>query len=180
MGAEHNKAGLFTTVHSPSRALSSTDRNSSEYGNSEAAVQMGHRTGTSFSEQFGVLQLLFSRTQEGRSPKTHLRSETFEQSANEKTVQNAYDQENPCARSTEGLIIPRHRPFLRFAFDGQNEDALAKIWPSRSLYAFPTISLLPKVIKMIWETHHSVLPIPPHWENQIWFPELTRLSQTAL
>lgn len=64
-------------------------------------------------------------------------------------------------------------------FFSKDEDALAQNWPSLPLYAFPLVSLLPQVIKRIRETRHSVLLIAPHWENQVWFPELARLSHTA-
>ncbi|XDV38527.1 hypothetical protein PO909_007906 [Leuciscus waleckii] len=46
-------------------------------------------------------------------------------------------------------------------FFSKSEDVLAQTWPSRPLYAFPPISLLPQVIKRIRETRHSVLLIAP-------------------
>jgi len=68
------------------------------------AVQRGYRTGMAFSQRVRLLQPLFSRAQEGRCPQAYLWSETFEQSAYKKTVQIAYDQENPCARSPKRLV----------------------------------------------------------------------------
>ena len=64
-------------------------------------------------------------------------------------------------------------------FFSKSDDALAQTWPSRALYAFPPVSLLPQVLQRIRETSHSVLLIAPRWEGQTWFPELTQLSQTA-
>ncbi|KAG1934506.1 hypothetical protein F2P79_019752, partial [Pimephales promelas] len=64
-------------------------------------------------------------------------------------------------------------------FFSKSEDALAQEWPSRPLYAFPPVSLLPQVLQRIRETRHSVLLIAPCWESQTWFPELAQLSQTA-
>ena len=64
-------------------------------------------------------------------------------------------------------------------FFSKNEDALAQIWPSGPLYAFPPVSLLPQVIKRIREARHTVLLLAPYWENQAWFPDLIQLADSA-
>ncbi|XDV12961.1 hypothetical protein PO909_001499 [Leuciscus waleckii] len=102
--------------------------------NSKAAAQRGYRTGPSFSERVGLLQPLLPRTQEGWSAKTYFRSETFEESLMRRpfkmiTTRQILAQIRPGDwfisldlkdAYFQIQITPRHRPFLRFAFDGRD------------------------------------------------------------
>lgn len=60
-------------------------------------------------------------------------------------------------------------------FFTKESDALAHVWPSCPLYAFPPVALLPRMIKQIRESECSVLLVAPFWRNQVWFPELMQL-----
>ncbi|CAM4657101.1 unnamed protein product [Leuciscus chuanchicus] len=64
-------------------------------------------------------------------------------------------------------------------FFTKQRDALAHDWPSRPLYAFPPIAMLPQVIKHIRESKCSLLLVAPHWRNQVWFSELMQLTSTT-
>ena len=60
-------------------------------------------------------------------------------------------------------------------------DALQIDWNNLFAYAFPPISLLPKVITKIEQERCQVLLIAPFWPRQAWFPRLVRLLiQTPL
>ena len=64
-------------------------------------------------------------------------------------------------------------------FFSKRRDALAHVWPSLPLYAFPPIAMLPQTIKKIRETASAVLLIAPLWRNRTWFSDLIQLSDTA-
>ena len=56
---------------------------------------------------------------------------------------------------------------------------LAHDWPSRPLYAFPLVTMLPQVIEWIRESKCAVLLIAPLWKTQLWFSEMAQLLETA-
>ncbi|XP_067306102.1 uncharacterized protein [Pseudorasbora parva] len=64
-------------------------------------------------------------------------------------------------------------------FFSKRRDAVAHVWPSLPLYAFPPIAMLPQTIKKIRETASTVLLIAPLWRNRTWFSDLIQLSDTA-
>ena len=55
-------------------------------------------------------------------------------------------------------------------------DALSQDWQGRSMYMFPPLSLLNKVIQKLRSTQAAeVILIVPWWPKQSWFPHLLRL-----
>lgn len=55
-------------------------------------------------------------------------------------------------------------------------DALHSSWPPGTLYTFPPIKLLPRLIAKIRREGAQILFIAPHWPRGPWFPELLELS----
>ncbi len=70
--------------------------------------------------------------------------------------------------NSHGLII-----FTR------STDALAHKWPSLPFYAFPTVALLPQVLRRVMEQRHKLILIAPLWKNQLWVSELFQLLKAA-
>lgn len=81
--------------------------------------------------------------------------------------------------SRENLQIPRY--FTRER-DSQAEgiNALHCNWPQGTLYAFPPVKLLPRVISKIQAERASVLLIAPHWPRRPWFWDRRELSILSL
>ncbi len=61
----------------------------------------------------------------------------------------------------------------------KSEDTLAHEWPNLFLYAFPSIVLIPQVIRRIREHRHRLLLVAPLWRNQLWVSELSQLLTAA-
>ena len=56
-------------------------------------------------------------------------------------------------------------------------EALQQKWYHKSLYAFPPIVLIHKVLKKVKEEKvPSLIIVTPTWQTQSWYPELLRLS----
>ncbi len=64
-------------------------------------------------------------------------------------------------------------------FFTRSTDALAQELPSRPLYAFLPIALLPQVLRQVRERRHKLLLIAPLWRNQPWVSELFQLLTAA-
>ncbi len=58
-------------------------------------------------------------------------------------------------------------------------DALAHVWPSLLLHAFPTNTLLPQILRRVREQRHKLILIAPLWRNQPWVSELFQLLEAA-
>ena len=57
-------------------------------------------------------------------------------------------------------------------------DALSMSWEGLDAYAYPPHQILPKILEKFRLTQSCrLILIAPYWENQLWFPELLRLSQ---
>ena len=59
-------------------------------------------------------------------------------------------------------------------------DALSLSWKGLSLYAFPPIPILGKVIRKARLDRPSMILIAPDWPAQPWYPELLELSHASL
>ncbi len=69
-----------------------------------------------------------------------------------------------------GLIDNSHCPRARKPWP--------KKWPSLPLYAFPSVGLLPQVLRRVRERWHKLILIAPLWRNQPW-SELFQLLKAA-
>ena len=54
-------------------------------------------------------------------------------------------------------------------------DAFSFDWGTQVNYAFPPISLIPRVLSKVQEDQACVLLVAPVWTCQIWYPMLLRL-----
>ncbi|XP_058021197.1 S1 RNA-binding domain-containing protein 1 isoform X2 [Ahaetulla prasina] len=59
-------------------------------------------------------------------------------------------------------------------------DALRSPWPEGLLYAFPPLSIIPRVVRWILEEQAEVILIAPHWPRRSWFADLKSLSVAPL
>ncbi|XP_060548605.1 uncharacterized protein LOC132712109 [Pantherophis guttatus] len=57
-------------------------------------------------------------------------------------------------------------------------DALRSPWPPGLLYAFPPVSLLPRVIRKLLMEQAEIILVAPHWPRRPWFADLVSLSIT--
>ena len=56
-------------------------------------------------------------------------------------------------------------------------DALLQSWDGLLAYAFPTWSILPRVLAKLWVSHQTLLAlIAPYWPQRPWFVDLLQLS----
>ncbi len=98
----------------------------------ESAGKRSHRNRSSSPERVRLLQPLLPCPQKRRRPKTYSRSQIPELCPDEKVVQDDHFETDPPANMPRGLVhvtgsercvfshpgCPRHRQFLRFAFEG--------------------------------------------------------------
>ena len=54
-------------------------------------------------------------------------------------------------------------------------DALSFSWANLRLYAFPPLSLLPRILEKIAQDRADLLLVAPYWPQRPWFPRLLRL-----
>ncbi|KAK5930500.1 hypothetical protein CgunFtcFv8_026728 [Champsocephalus gunnari] len=54
-------------------------------------------------------------------------------------------------------------------------DALAHVWPSGLLYAFPPLALIPQTLARVREQRHTLILIAPHWPAMYWLAEIYQL-----
>ena len=54
-------------------------------------------------------------------------------------------------------------------------DAFSFQWKGFRGYAFPPISLIPRILRKSWEDQARVVLIAPWWPRRNWFPELVGL-----
>lgn len=107
------------------------------------------------------------------------------------SAQLLFAESNACA----GQVQPRSRYFRIWDIYGKAEVKLfasevnshcltysskENDWPNLLLYSLPPIALIPEVIRQIREQEHKVLQVAPHWRNQHWFSELSRMLVAVL
>lgn len=54
-------------------------------------------------------------------------------------------------------------------------DALSMEWNNLFAYAFPPLSLIPKVLQHMLKFQCEIILIAPHWPRQMWYPQLLQL-----
>ncbi|KAK0155754.1 hypothetical protein N1851_001747 [Merluccius polli] len=64
---------------------------------------------------------------------------------------------------------------LRETTSPLRQDALAYLWPSSLLYAFPPIPLIWQTLHRVQQGNHRLLLLAPYWPGRLWFPRLYRL-----
>lgn len=64
------------------------------------------------------------------------------------------------------------RLFSRFpTLRAEGVDVLLSPWPQELLYAFPPLSLLPRLVRKILEERAEVILLAPHWEALVQIPQ---------